>query len=126
MSDIDAEIERLNDEINTFLGNREGDFERAIETAAEKERKQNSNVRSAIAIIIILTYATAILISLAYLFLRFPECKDVAAEICTVQQTGWDAQAETLSSLLTGAVLPVVTLMLGFYFGTETAKKDDG
>lgn len=125
MSDIDDEIAKLDSDISAYLGTETGAFERVYESAADKERKQTSHVRSLIAIVIIGTYSGVILITFGYIFWRFPECVNIQADLCSAQQMGWDAQTETLLALLTGGVLPVVTLMLGFYFGTETAKKDD-
>ena len=42
--------------------------------------------------------------------------------ICNAASAAWDKQAGMLSDLIVTAVLPVVTLMLGFYFGTENVR----
>lgn len=57
-----------------------------------------------------------------YVLAKVPSCgTDISAEACTTLWTSWDNQAENLLNVITVAILPIVTLMLGFYFGTEKA-----
>ena len=53
----------------------------------------------------------------AYLALTVPDCGDAPA--CD-PMASWERQGKLLFDLVITAVLPIVTLMLGFYFGTES------
>ncbi|MFQ5776039.1 MAG: hypothetical protein ACE5GS_16080 [Kiloniellaceae bacterium] len=36
---------------------------------------------------------------------------------------GWEIGAERMATILSSVILPVVTLVIGYYFGTETRQK---
>jgi len=95
-----------------------------LQAAADAENTRRVGAdRSIISNTIIFTYAIAIVVALFYILGRFPECTPENATNCQAIYGAWEKQANVLRDLITTAVLPVVTLMLGFYFGTETAKK---
>ena len=123
--ETEAETEKFLREIDLIENTKLGALDQQIETAEELERKQTSIVRSVIAVIIIATYSIVILIAVVYVALSLPDCTSIEPDMCGALQAVWKTQSETLIALLTGSVLPVVTLMLGFYFGTETAKKNN-
>lgn len=81
--------------------------------------------RSIISGTIIFTYAIAVVLAIYYILYKFPECTPETVKNCKAIYGAWENQAAVLRDLITTAVLPVVTLMLGFYFGTETARKSN-
>jgi hypothetical protein len=83
--------------------------------------RRMSRDRSWIATTIIVTYGAAILGIILYVMFSVPTCTG-DLEICNAASAAWDKQAGMLSDLIVTAVLPVVTLMLGFYFGTENVR----
>mgnify|MGYP005850311443 CR=1 FL=1 len=96
-----------------------------IETEEQKAPAENSRRmgrdRSWIATTIIVTYGAAILGVILSVMFSVPSCQGDAAG-CTATLGTWEKQGKLLSDLIIAAVLPVVTLMLGFYFGTEKAR----
>ena len=96
-----------------------------IETEAQKAAAENSRRlgrdRSWIATTIIVTYGAAVLGVILYVMLSVPACQGDPAG-CTATLGTWEKQGALLSDLIITAVLPVVTLMLGFYFGTENVR----
>lgn len=98
-----------------------------VETEASRASAENtrrmSRDRSWIATTIIVTYGAAILGIILYVMFSVPACTD-DLEICQAASAAWDKQAGMLSDLIVTAVLPVVTLMLGFYFGTENVRNN--
>jgi hypothetical protein len=98
---------------------------REVETEATRAAADNtrrmSRDRSWIATTIIVTYGLAILGIILYVMFSVPSCAEDLL-ICQAASAAWDKQAGMLSDLIVTAVLPVVTLMLGFYFGTENVR----
>jgi hypothetical protein len=92
----------------------------ASRAAAENTRRMSRD-RSWIATTIIVTYGLAILGIILYVMFSVPACTEDLL-VCQAAAAAWDKQAGMLSDLIVTAVLPVVTLMLGFYFGTENAR----
>ncbi len=96
-----------------------------IETEAQKAASVNilrmGRDRSWIATTIIVTYGLAILGVILYVMFSVPACTG-PADVCQTLSATWDKQAALLSDIVVTAVLPVVTLMLGFYFGTENTR----
>lgn len=87
-----------------------------VQSATEKNVERLGRDRSWIAISIIMTYLVAVLGAIVFLIVSVPEC---IAVNCPSATESWDKQAELLKDLIVTAVVPIVTLMLGFYFGTE-------
>lgn len=90
--------------------------------------------RSVIAWTIIGTYAFVVIAMIASIINRFPGCD--AETIITAEQNGeavaavveacataMDERSDILINAITTAVLPIVTLMLGFYFGVEKSQQ---
>jgi hypothetical protein len=94
----------------------------ATRAAADNTRRMSRD-RSWIATTIIVTYGLAILGIILYVMFSVPTCT-AELEICEAASAAWDKQAGMLSDLIVTAVLPVVTLMLGFYFGTENVRNN--
>lgn len=91
-------------------------------TAAKVRARNQLRVgrdRSWIAITIIVTYSITIGGGIGFVLFASPGCAGVD---CAQANTLWTSKAEMIQELIVTAVLPIVTLMLGFYFGTETAK----
>lgn len=87
-----------------------------VKSAAEINEARLRRDRSWIAIFIISTYALAVFGVVLYLLFWGPTCIDSA---CTHETALWEKQSEFLLNLIFTAVVPIVTLMLGFYFGSE-------
>lgn len=83
--------------------------------AAAAEQSRIGWTRLIVSVVIISIYGFVVVGAFVYVIADFPEC--TSAEVCK-------AQFDALRDLITTAVVPVVTLMLGFYFGTEAAKKN--
>ena len=94
----------------------------ASRAAADNTRRMSRD-RSWIAVTIIATYGAAILGIILYVMFSVPDCT-AALDVCRASSEAWDKQAGMLSDLIVTAVLPVVTLMLGFYFGTENVRNN--
>jgi len=92
-------------------------FERR--TAAEDVRRVGRD-RSWIAKTIVGTYGVAVIGVGAYVGLSVPDC-GAAGGACNPMEA-WQSQAKLLFDLVVTAVVPIVTLMLGFYFGTESSQ----
>jgi hypothetical protein len=92
----------------------------ATRAAADNTRRMSRD-RSWIATTIIVTYGLAILGIILYVMFSVPACTEDLV-VCQAASAAWDKQAGMLSDLIVTAVLPVVTLMLGFYFGTENVR----
>ncbi|MCX7645757.1 MAG: hypothetical protein N2Z62_10745 [Rhodobacteraceae bacterium] len=114
LSDVFAEAQR---QVRASRGQIETEAQKA---AAENSRRLGRD-RSWIATTIIVTYGAAVLGVILYVMLSVPACQGDAAG-CTAALGTWQTQGALLSDLIVTAVLPVVTLMLGFYFGTENAR----
>lgn len=101
-----------------FVSTIEGQEKKA---AAANERRKGRD-RSYISLIIIGTYSLAVIGMFAYILGTVPSCAGLPdADTCKAVVASWDRQAELLLNVIVTAVLPIVTLMLGFYFGTERA-----
>lgn len=116
LSSVFADAER---KVSTMRSQVETEASRA---AADNTRRMSRD-RSWIATTIIVTYGLAILGIILYVMFSVPACTS-DLEICQAASAAWDKQAGMLSDLIVTAVLPVVTLMLGFYFGTENARNN--
>lgn len=117
------------DDLDELLEQARGQITNSNQTVAEAERKVISeNIarmgrdRSWISISIIVTYAVAVISALAYLLWSAPVCSVGGDSECASGLARWEAQVGMFQDLIVTAVLPIVTLMLGFYFGTETAR----
>jgi hypothetical protein len=99
------------------------DVETEASRAAADNTRRMSRDRSWIATTIIVTYGLAVLGIILYVMFSVPNCT-VDLETCQAASAAWDKQAGMLSDLIVTAVLPVVTLMLGFYFGTENVRNN--
>lgn len=90
--------------------------DREVQSAAELNEARLGRDRSWIAIAIIATYLVAILGAITYISLSAPLCR---SPDCVDAAGLWMEQADLIQNLIVTSVVPVVTLMLGFYFGTE-------
>lgn len=119
MSDLTAEFERAGQAVGSFT-DAVVDYER--QTAAENSRRVGRD-RSWIAKTIVGTYGVAVIGMLAYIAFSMPDCPTTGAGSCDAMAS-WQVQAKLLFDLIVTAVLPIVTLMLGFYFGTESTNSN--
>lgn len=93
------------------------------EEADAAATQQKSEDRSTIAKTVIFTYAAIVALGFFYIVFSAPACPD--GQTCGNVEA-WTAQMDMLRDMIVTVVLPIVTLMLGFYFGTESAKKPAG
>ena len=89
---------------------------------AENSRRLGRD-RSGISKAIIVTYALSVIGMGLYIALTVPDCPTTTTT-CDPMAV-WREQGKLLFDLIVTAVLPIVTLMLGFYFGTETTQSND-
>lgn len=108
------------------------DLDSAAQKAAAANLRQMGVDRSRLSRTIIGTYAVAVIAALIFIFsvtfmLAYGKCLDLTDPKCVDVVAAWKAQIELVQDLIVTAVLPIVTLMLGFYFGTESSRsRDDG
>jgi ABC-type Fe3+ transport system permease subunit len=82
----------------------------SLELAAADERRRQTRDRSLLARVVILTFAISIIVvALGYLL--------AVIVIPVAEQEAWFGFFDSLTEFLTQFLLPVVTLVLGFYFG---------
>lgn len=107
------------EDLNALLNKADDSFEQsaeAVRTASEVNKERMGKDRSWIAKSIIFTYAAAIVGAVLYILFSVPAC---TVSDCAGEESAWAQQGELLMNLIVTAVVPIVTLMLGFYFGTE-------
>ena len=83
-------------------------LDRADANVESRLRVQRAADRSVLGLLIVGTFVLTIVGLFAFVILCPPGA--------------WEKQAEFLSRVLSSVLLPVVTLVLGYYFGTEKAK----
>lgn len=83
-------------------------------SAAELEALTKTKDRSLIAKLVVGLFCLASLLALIFLWWGAGR-----------ENLPWDVAAEKLIQLLSSIILPVVTLVIGYYFGTEKALNDD-
>ncbi len=79
--------------------------------------------RSLIANLVIITYVVVTLAIFVFVILLFwfdTPCQTGQETVCT----DWQPAGEFLLKVLTSAVLPIVTLVLGYYFGVAKQKRN--
>ena len=106
--------------------------ESLVQSATEKAKELEGRDRSAIATRIVLLYVISVLLCFAFVlvvFWAYVPCRTPAdATSASASGTGaacleWKEPADYLLQVLTTAVLPIVTLVLGYYFGTAKAER---
>ncbi len=77
-----------------------------------------SRDRSQIARMVLWVYSLTIAAAFLYLLIHVPGvvCDDNG---CKPAEGSWVVAVKAMSELITTAILPIVTLVLGFYFGSE-------
>jgi len=82
----------------------------------EIEKQDRSQIAQRIVWLFVGVTAACIVFVFIVFFWFLPDCQ--AGGACDA----WQAPAEFLLKVLTSVVLPIVTLVLGYYFGTAKAK----
>ncbi|MGB0662053.1 MAG: hypothetical protein ACPGNV_18000 [Mangrovicoccus sp.] len=116
-SSLDAALDAAEREVNVA----KDDVERAAAQAAVDNSKREASDRTWIALAIISTYGLSILTVVVYIAFSVPNCSEDAA--CQLLLDAWFRQSEMLLQIIVTAILPIVTLMLGFYFGKQSDKQ---
>ena len=114
-------LESLLESAESEVEETSGTIESEIEAAEAANKRRVGKDRGAISLIIISTYTAAVLIMFWYILFTVPDCANLEKDVCSVVTGAWDKQADLLLNSITVAVLPIVTLMLGFYFGTAVS-----
>lgn len=95
-------------------------IKRTIERAIEKDiRRRVAFDRTILVFVIAGTYAIALVILFSFVIWRYPIVNCPASENCTDDLVLWKEQASFLLDAIASTILPVLTLVLGFYFGTQ-------
>ncbi|MEQ8332860.1 hypothetical protein [Nisaea sp.] len=117
-TDLDTLIASVSEKVSGFKSTYD---ETADEFAARKAAKD----RSYIGYIVVGMYAAAVLIVLFATWLNFPEFTCTAGTDCQTKIGHWLELAKFMLEVISVAVLPVVTLVIGFYFGSERSKTNN-
>jgi len=86
------------------------------DTVAAEEQRRRGRDRSQIARLIVYLFAASFLVVLIIIPLMALSAQAV---------TFWDKVTEKLLTLVSSVLLPVVTLVIGFYFGTEQGARSE-
>jgi len=123
MSILDDKLSRLEEKLASLEGDSE---ELTTDTSArEKEARRTGRDRSVISLTVVALYFVALIGILIFLASRFPTIHCEGVEECEKAVLIWKDMASVLLNVVSVAILPVVTLVLGFYFGSEKAKTSD-
>ena len=106
------------DDIDAEVASEEESVDAIVQGADEEIERQNSADRSKIANVIVGAFVVAIGLLFVFVIGGVWFTTGCSAEIA---KCGWGGAAEFMLKALTTVLLPVVTLVLGYYFGT--AKK---
>lgn len=85
----------------------------AVQKAEDLSARRKDRDRSWIAVFVIGTYAVAIVTFLVYVWVNTPGPSAPGS---------WQEAAPLMKELIGSAVLPIVTLVLGYYFGIEKGR----
>lgn len=96
------------------------------ETAGDYAARKAAKDRSLIGYIIVVMYAVAVLIVLVATWRNFPVFVCNEGTDCAAPIGYWLELAKFMLEVISVAVLPVVTLVIGFYFGSERSKSNNG
>lgn len=108
-------IEQLNTQIDAI----ESDNQEVEEKVSDQIKKQRAKDQSRIAWVIVWAFVTAIGIIFLYVvadLLLGGGCGDGPTDCVP---TRWEKPAKFLLGIVSSVLLPVVTLVLGYYFGKE-------
>ena len=104
--------------------------ETLVQTATDKASKLDGQDRSTIATRVVLLYLATVFLCFAFilvLFWFYTPCPPVLGASPPAGSSpacvAWKEPADYLLQVLTTAVLPIVTLVLGYYFGTAKADR---
>ncbi len=101
---LESENDAVQEEVDTYL------------------KRQHARDQSGIAWMIIIAFVISIGLIFLFIFLNntpVPGCTPSDKIVCPPQ---WKDAAEFLTGIVSSILLPVVTLVLGYYFGTEQKK----
>ena len=87
----------------------------------EKLKERQAKDRSYISYLIVGAFVVAIIIMFVFVLMSAGDAKSCTSAPCP--PAAWEKPAEFLFKVLSSVLLPVVTLVLGYYFGTEKAKE---
>jgi len=105
----------LLDQINAL----QSDNKEVEEEVGDQLKKQHAKDQSRIAWVIIWAFVVAVAIIFLYVIVELllgAGCREGQAG-CTADR--WEAPAKFLLGIVSSVLLPVVTLVLGYYFGKE-------
>jgi ABC-type dipeptide/oligopeptide/nickel transport system permease component len=94
--------------------------QKADEVTAKLERKDRSAIAKRVVLLYIATVAACFLFIIGIFWFGTP-CNAATTTGCVE----WQGPADFLLQVLTTTVLPIVTLVLGYYFGTAKSEGDD-
>jgi len=116
----------LLDEIQEEFGEAEA-WSESLEDELKRRRAEDQSRLAYWIIKAFLVFVTLLLVFVLLSVLNTPsDCEivregGVVTETCS--QEAWRAKAEFMLTVISSVMLPVVTLVLGFYFGSEKGKE---
>jgi ABC-type glycerol-3-phosphate transport system permease component len=99
VSDVQAGVSETREDVDDYLA------------------RTQATDRSLLAKIVVWLFLVACLVTVAFV---------VVAILAGFAVSEWDTGAERLIQLLSSVILPVVTLVIGYYFGTEQNRRPPG
>lgn len=115
-AELHKRLETLEDE--------NADVSREI-SASEDGRRRANRDRSYISWAVIALYVISVVAILIFLGANYPALECDEAGKCTDAIEAWKDLSGVLLNIVSVVILPVVTLVLGFYFGSQKSKQDE-
>ena len=104
------------------LKEKKADFSRVMSASEDGQLRANKD-RSFISWAIVTLYVIGVAGILIFLAIHYPVSDCEKGDICADAMESWKALSAVLLKIVSVVILPVVTLVLGFYFGSRKAKQ---
>lgn len=97
------------------------DAEKTVEDVTSQIRKSHARNQSTIAMIIIIAFVVCI--ALIFILVGYSILFDLKCDADGCANSAWKEPSAFLLTVVSSVMLPIVTLVLGYYFGTEQKKE---
>lgn len=110
-AEFDAYVQTIGQEVTSG--------KQAIESATDFTQRRFALDRSYIVYIVIGAWAIVILLHIWFVMDAFPEITCKEGVDCAAKIAAWREPSKYILDSITQLVLPIVTLVIGYYFGTQ-------
>jgi len=86
-------------------------------------KRKHAKAQSGIAWLIVIAFVVFIVAIFCFIFFNIGPVEGCVPSDTVTCASKWKAPAEFLSGIVSSVMLPIVTLVLGYYFGTEQKSK---